>query len=170
MFAAFLIALGAIFRVVPHPANVAPVGALAVLAGRTMRPWMAIAVTLAAMALSDVALAQIHGWPMFGLGTVFVYGGFVAQVLIARALRQRRGGAIGAAVLGALAFFAISNLGVWVVGGMYAMSAAGLVECYTAALPFLERTMIGDVAWTIALVLLWHSLAPRRELRPAHAF
>src|SRR5438105_7031865 len=118
MFAAFLIALCAIFRVVPHPANLAPVGATAVLAGRTLRAPYAIAVTLAAMVLSDFALAEIHGWPMFGLGTLFVYGGFVAQVLIARALRARRGGAIAAAVLGATAFFAISNFGVWVLGGL----------------------------------------------------
>ncbi|HEY5925808.1 MAG TPA: DUF6580 family putative transport protein [Kofleriaceae bacterium] len=159
MLAVLLVLVCAFCRVIPHPPNFAPVGATAVLAGRTLRPLPAIALTLAAMALADIALAALHGWQPFGIGTLFIYGGFAAQVLIARALRQRRGGALAAAVLGATVFFALSNFGVWVLGGLYPRTFDGLVTCYVAALPFYGSTLIGDVVWTIALVLAWRSLA-----------
>jgi hypothetical protein len=161
MLAGYLILLCTVVRIVPHPPNFAPVGASAVLAGRTMRPLTAIAVTLAAMALSDLALAWIHGWRPFGPVTLFVYGGFAAQVLIARGLRRVRGGAVAAAALGGTVFFALSNLGVWLVGAMYPHTAAGLAACYVAALPFYAATLVGDVAWTIVLVLAWQAGARR---------
>jgi hypothetical protein len=161
MLAVLLVFVCAFFRIIPHPPNFAPVGATAVLAGRTMRPLTAIAVTLAAMTLSSAALGLIYDYQPFGLGTLFVYGGFAAQVLIARALRKVRGGAFAAALLGATAFFVLSNFGVWVLGGMYPHSLAGLGACYFAALPFFGATLVGDVLWTIALVLVWRALAAR---------
>jgi hypothetical protein len=161
MLAVLLVLVCAFFRIIPHPPNFAPVGATAVLAGRTMRPVAAIAVTLAAMTLSNAALGLIHEYQPFGLGTLFVYGGFAAQVLIARALRGVRGGALAAALLGATAFFVLSNFGVWVLGGMYPHSLAGLAACYLAALPFFGATLVGDVLWTVALVLVWRALASR---------
>ena len=157
MLAVYLIVLCTVLRIVPHPPNFAPVGASAVLAGRALRPGLAIAVTLAAMAISDVALAWIHGWRPFGPVTLFVYAGFAVQVLIARALRRRRGGAVGAALLGGTAFFVLSNLGVWVFSPMYPHTAAGLAACYVAALPFFGATLVGDVVWTIVLVLAWEA-------------
>jgi len=165
MLAVLLVLVCALFRVIPHPPNFAPVGATAVLAGRTLRPLPALAVTLAAMALADIALAALHGWRPFGIGTLFIYAGFVVQVLIARALRKRRGGALAAAGLGALAFFVLSNFGVWALGGMYPRTLDGLALCYVAALPFFVPTLVGDVLWTIALVLAWQSLATRLARR-----
>jgi hypothetical protein len=161
MLAVLLVFVCAFFRVIPHPPNFAPVGATAVLAGRTMRPLAAIAVTLAAMALADITLAAIHGWRPFGLGTLFIYGGFAIQVLLARALRRVRGGAIGAALAGATVFFVLSNLGVWLAGTLYPRTLDGLVACYAAALPFFGGTLAGDLLWTIALVLGFGALARR---------
>jgi len=169
MLAVFLIFVCTVVRVVPHPPNFAPVGATAVLAGRTLRPALAIAVTLAAMAVSDLLLAWIHGWRPFGPVTLFVYGGFAAQVLLARALRRVRGGAIGAALLGGTVFFVLSNLGVWLFGSMYPPTAAGLAACYVAALPFYAVTLVGDVAWTIVLVLAWQTATRRWHLPEAEA-
>jgi hypothetical protein len=31
---------------------------------------------------------------------------------------------------------------------MYPLTGAGLSQCYVAALPFLEKTMLGDLVWT----------------------
>ena len=95
-------------------------------------------------------------------------GGFedAAQVLLGRALRRRRGGAIAAAVLGATAFFVLSNLGVWALSSMYPRDGAGLIACYVAALPFFGATLVGDVLWTIALALAWRAAARRLADRP----
>lgn len=161
MLAVLLVFVCAFFRIIPHPPNFAPVGATAVLAGRTMKPLTAIAVTVSAMFLADLALAWIHDFPPLGLGTLFIYGGFAAQVLIARALRKDRGGAIAAALAGATVFFVLSNFGVWAVGTLYPPTLGGLAACYLAAIPFYIATLIGDVLWTITLVLGWRAIAER---------
>lgn len=167
MLAVFLIVVCAVVRILPHPPNFAPVGATAVLAGRTLRPAAAIAVTLAAMAISDLALSAIHGWAPFGWGTLYIYGAFAAQVMLARGLRRVRGGAIGAAVVGACVFFAVTNFAVWHLGALYPHDAAGLWACYVAAIPFFAGTLVGDVLWTIALTLAWRAAARRLEGRRA---
>ncbi len=85
MLATLLVLICVVVRVLPHPPNMAPVGAAGVLAGRTLPTGLAIAVVVAAMALSNIALSLLHGWPAFGWGSPFIYAGFVAQVVIARA-------------------------------------------------------------------------------------
>jgi len=112
MLPALMIVLCVALRVIPHPPNFAPVGATAVFAGRTLPPWLAIGLTWVAMLLGDLALSRIHGYPFFTSVTPFVYGGFAVQALFGHVLRRRRGGAVGAATLGATAFFVLSNFGV----------------------------------------------------------
>ena len=67
--------------------------------------------------------------------------------------RRWRGAApVVAAMLGcSLAFFAASNFAVWAFSGMYPMTWQGLTECYVAALPFLDRTVLGDLFWCAVL-------------------
>lgn len=166
MLAIALILLCTLFRIVPHPPNVAPVGATAVLAGRTLRPLHAIAITVAAMVVSDLALAWIHGWRPFGPASLFIYGGFAAQVLIARGLRRVRGGAIGAALLGGTVFFLLSNFSVWLFGALYPPTTAGLWACYVAAIPFFAATLVGDVVWTLVLTTAYQAAARRLADRP----
>ncbi|MCU0683090.1 MAG: hypothetical protein MUF34_12725 [Polyangiaceae bacterium] len=166
MLPALFIALCVVFRVLPHPPNLAPVGATAVFAGRTMSVRAALLLVVVAMAVSDIALARVHGYQAFSAVTPFVYAGFGAQALLGRLLRARRGGALVAAAVGALAFFVLSNAGVWLASGMYARSADGFVACYVAALPFLGRSLLGDALWTAALSLAYQAAARRLEGRP----
>jgi len=161
---ALLIVLCVVLRIVPHPPNFAPVGATAVFAGRTLPGWLAVGLTWAAMLLGDLALSRIQGYPFLTIVTPFVYGGFAIQALLGRTLRRRRGGAVGAAVLGALAFFVVSNFGVW-VGGLYGHTLSSLVTCYVAAVPFFGPTLAGDVLWTVALMLVYRPFARRLESR-----
>jgi len=159
-----MIVLCVALRVIPHPPNFAPVGATAVFAGRTLPPWLAIGLTWVAMLLGDLALSRIHGYPFFTSVTPFVYGGFAVQALFGHVLRRRRGGAVGAATLGATAFFVLSNFGVW-VGGLYGHTWSGLMACYVAAVPFFGPTLAGDVLWTLALMLVFRGFARRLESR-----
>ena len=166
MLPTLLIALCVVLRIVPHPPNFAPVGATAVFAGRTMKPAIAIAVVIVAMFVGDVTLAWLHGYPAVSAVTPFVYAGFVAQAVLGRALRKRRGGAFAAAALGSCAFFVLSNLGVWLGGTMYSLDASGLVACYVAAIPFFGGTLLGDVVWTAILSFAYRPLAKRLASRP----
>ena len=59
--------------------------------------------------------------------------------------------AIGGALATSLIFFVTTNLAVWAFSGMYSLDGAGLLQCYTAALPFLKYTVAGDLFWSVAL-------------------
>jgi hypothetical protein len=50
-----------------------------------------------------------------------------------------------------LIFFATTNFAVWAFSGMYPLTWQGLVQCYVAALPFLDKTVLGDLFWTAVL-------------------
>jgi hypothetical protein len=165
MLPALLVVLCVVLRVLPHPSNFAPVGATAVFAGRTLKPWAAIVLVAAAMFAGDVILGALHGYPVVTLVTPFVYGGFFVQALLGRALRSKKGGAIGAAAGGSVVFFVFSNFGVWATGAMYPLTAAGLGACYVAAIPFFGGTLLGDVVWTVVLSAAYRPLAARLESR-----
>src|SRR5262249_49706497 len=64
MLPTLLIALCVVLRIVPHPPNFAPVGASAVFAGRTLKPWMALSLIALAMFSGDAILAWVHGYPL----------------------------------------------------------------------------------------------------------
>jgi hypothetical protein len=166
MLPTLLVALCVVLRVVPHPANFAPVGAAAVFAGRTLKPWMAIVLVAAAMFVGDVILARLYGYPVVTWVTPFVYVGFFVQALLGRLLRAKKGGAIGAALGGSVAFFVLSNFGVWAAETMYPHTAAGLAACTMAAIPFFGGTLLSDIAWTLVLQAAYRPLAVRLESRP----
>ena len=50
-----------------------------------------------------------------------------------------------------LIFFATTNFAVWVFSDMYPLTWQGLVQCYVTALPFLDKTVLGDLFWTAVL-------------------
>ena len=151
-----------VLRLIPHPPNFAPVGATAVFAGRTMRLGSGLVLTLSTMLISDLLLSIMHGYRFLGVTSLFVYAGFTVQLLLGRWLRSVRGGAIGAAILGSIAFFLLSNFGSF-LRGTYGLSWSGLAACYVAAIPFYRGTLVGDVVWTVVLSLGYRWIARRVE-------
>lgn len=146
---AFLIGLDVAARLLPHAPGFMPVAASALFAGRMLRiPMLAVAVPLIAMALSNAALPSEH-W-------IIILVGFVCMAVPALVgiLSRRYTGAIAivaAMVSCSLFFFVASNFAVWAIGGLYPHSFEGLTQCYIMALPFLEKTVVGDLFWTAVL-------------------
>jgi hypothetical protein len=159
MSAFFLILFVTLFRVIPHPANFAPMGAAAIVAGRAFPMRIGLPITFAAMVVSDAALSAIHGFPLFSFVSLFVYASFGVQTLLGRSLRTTKGGSFLAALSGALVFFALSNFGVWLQGVLYPRTAAGFLECYAMALPFFQMTLLGNLIWTPVLSLLFRPVS-----------
>ncbi len=166
MLPVLMVVLCVVFRVVPHPPNFAPVGATAVFAGRTLRPWIAMSLVAGAMFLGDLILARVHGYPAVSSVTPFVYGGFFVQALLGSRWRSKKGGALAAAGVGSFFFFLLSNFGVWIGGGMYPLTTSGLVDCYVAAVPFYGATLAGDLVWMLVLGLVYRAAAKRLAGRP----
>lgn len=162
-----LIAAAAASRLIPHPPNFAPIGAIALLGGATFRDRrLAFVIPLTVMLLSDVVLGFHRLMP-------FTYGSFAAIVLLGFALRSRRR-PVPIAVTSLTAsslFFLVTNLGVWIAGSLYPKTFAGIVSCYLAAIPFFGNTIMGDVFYTgllFSVVALAERASPRfRESVPA---
>ena len=134
-------------RLVPHPWNLTSIAAVALFGGAYFDDRrLAFAAPLGALLLADLVLGFYRGMPV-------VYGSFALIVGIGLWLRPRRQPALiaAAAVTSSLLFFVLTNLGVWAFGHMYPKTAAGLIACYTAALPFFRNTLEGDLLYTLVL-------------------
>jgi hypothetical protein len=162
---AFLIGFDVTARILPHVPGVWPVAASALFAGRMLRwPLLSLIVPVGAVALSNLVLPGDH-WAV--LATVAV--ALCVPALLGMLARRWQGAAPTAAAMiaSSLVFFAVTNFAVWAFDGLYPMTAQGLVQCYIAALPFLDRTVFGDLAWSAAffggawLVLHGPALAKR---------
>jgi len=164
--AAGLTIAGALARLIPHPANFTPVGSTSLFAGARLRGWRGYLVPLVLMAVTDPILAALYGYPLFGPVTPVIYGSFVINVWIGkRLLRTTTARRIAlASGLASSQFFLLTNAGVWMWGGLYPHSLAGLATCFAAALPFFGRTLAGDLAYA---GLLFGLDAWLRRLSPA---
>jgi len=145
----FLIGLAAGARLLPHTPNFMPLTAAALFAGMVVgRRSLALLVPLAAMLVSDLVIG-FDDWRIAladyaALTLPVAIGIFGRRYRLPRVL-------VPAALASSLMFFAISNLAVWAFSGMYSHDMAGLVKCYVLALPFLQHTMMGDLAWVAVL-------------------
>jgi len=134
-------------RVIPHPPNFTPVTAIALFGGAYFsKRWLAFFIPLSSLLLSNLVLG-------YGVGSYVVYASFALVVSIGLLLRRHRSAlAIGVAALGSsVLFFVITNLGVWLFDNMYPKTAAGLIMCYTAAIPFFKNAVLGNAFYTVLL-------------------
>ena len=147
LFAVLLIALAAVSRILPHPANVAPITALALFGGVHFGRRYSFLIPIGAMVLSDAVLG--YSWD-----SLWVYGSFLAIAGIGLWLRSHRniGAILGCSLAGSILFFIVTNFGVWVFSTVtYPHTLAGLAACYVAAIPFFRNTVIGDLVYVTSL-------------------
>lgn len=141
------IAAAAALRLVPHPPNFSPIGAMALFSGAYLgrRP-LAFVAPLSALFLSDLVLGFYHGMAT-------VYASVALIVLIgAFALQRVSPTRIGVlALTSSILFFAITNFGIWAFSGFYPRTFVGLEACYVAAIPFFQNTVAGDLVYAALL-------------------
>jgi hypothetical protein len=131
---------------VPQLGNFTPVAAVALFAGCTLQNHrIAMLVPLIAMLISD-AVIGFHG-------LVFVvYGCLALTAYLGQRLQQASGTRVlGYALLSSLIFFVVTNTAVWLQGGLYPMTLAGLRDCYIAAIPFWRNELLGTLSYSAAL-------------------
>lgn len=156
-----LIVLAAASRVIPHPANVTPILAMALFAGaafggktsqsaKSSQKWFAVLLPLAAMFLSDLVIGAHNQ-------IISVYGSIILITVLGFALSQKQTVArvAGLTLLSSLLFFVVTNFAVWLTSGMYAPTTTGLIQCYTLALPFFRNGLLGDLFFSGVLFGAW---------------
>ena len=169
-----LIVVAAAFsRMIPHLPNLSPIGAVGLFgAAHFAKRWQAVLIPLAAVWLSDLFLNNVV-YAAYTEGFVWFYGGFqwqyISYILIAffgMAVFSKKinaknvlFGALGASLI----FFLLSNFGVFMSGTMYPMNAAGLIACYTAAIPFAQATLMGNLVFGALLFGGYYLLQNKNE-------
>lgn len=146
-----ILVLAALARIIPHTANVTPFFAVAIAAGAWLgrdQLKLAAALAIGSMFLSDLFIG-LH-WTM-----PFVYGGLAFGILVGafaskyllttenRLLRLLK--SVAVVGTGSLGFFIFSNIGVWLVGGIYPMTVDGLISCFVMAIPFFGKSLTSDL-------------------------
>lgn len=139
---AALILFGIIMRLIDHPANFAPIAAIALFAGVYLPKKYALILPPAIMFISDIFLG-FYAWQVMAA----VYGSFFLAGIIGLYLRNHKslGGVISASLGASILFFFITNLAVFFFSGLYELSWQGFLTCYTLAIPFFRNTMLGDL-------------------------
>jgi len=142
---ATFILIGAATRVLPHPANFAPIAAMAIFGGVYLGKKQAFIIPLAAMIVSDVFIG-FDSVPM----RIAVYGSFIISVLIGLWLKNHKNAKniILGTLLSSVIFFSVTNFAVWAFGSMYPKSLAGIFECFALAIPFFRNTILGDMFYS----------------------
>jgi hypothetical protein len=166
-----MVVAAAALRLLPHPMNFTPVGALALFGGASFRSKrMALALPLVSLIAADIFVGFHSLMP-------YVYASFLVSVAIGFWLRRNRSVVrVGAGVLaGAIQFFLVTNFALWAASiGAYPKTPAGLAACYIAGIPDFWNTLAGDAFYSAVLfgglALIEHRFPGLRErmatLRP----
>ena len=156
-----LIVVAALTRLIRHPPNFTAVASIALFAGAWFagRGW-AIVVPLAALLVSDLALAAVHGGNyaqhLASPVALSVYACILLTTVLGFGLRGRvsAGRVLGGSVAGAVLFFVVTNFVVWLTASGiegYAPCQAGIATCYAAAIPFFHWTLLGTLFYSALL-------------------
>jgi hypothetical protein len=136
----------------PHPWNFTPVAAALLYfgaRGSRRQMWMPLVLLIA----SDLILDKyVYSYP-FSWDLFLTWGWYAGMLWLGTNLRDNSKWLriAGTAVTGSVTFFLVSNFGVWAATNMYPKTVAGLMVCYTAAVPFFRHTLEGDLLYTAAM-------------------
>lgn len=140
-----LVLIGAIARIIPHPPNFAPIGAMAIFGAVYLGKKPALTLPLLAMVVSDLVI----GFDSLPL-RASVYGSFIVAIFIGFWLKNHLNfrNIIISSLFASVVFFVFTNLAVWAFGTMYSKNLSGLIEAYMLAIPFFRNTVLGDLFYS----------------------
>ncbi len=139
-----LVLLLAFSRLIPHPPNFTPLGAMAILSGAMIKDLrLGIFIPIAAMIISD-ALIGFHS------SILYVYAAVIAMVILSRywLTKYTVTRLAGTAVLASVVFYVGTNFGAWLSHDMYPHTASGLGQAYIAGIPFFRNTLLSNLFFT----------------------
>ncbi len=131
-------------RLMPHPPNLTPYASLIMLMGCQLSGRMSALMALITLIISDIFLAIFFHYPVFGSWSFFTYSGFIVMAFASHCLQGHRtvlrigGFALSSVML----YWLWTNFGTWWLAGIYPHSAAGLMACLVAGLPFLQMSLL----------------------------
>lgn len=165
------VVVGILSRIIPHPWNFTGITALAIFAGVLSKdnktlflaPLLALFISDMIIGFHSTMIATYLGFAIVGFLSVVLHN--EKQIRYSENNLLKQSGILSLmAISGSFIFFAISNLGVWLSSGMYELSFAGLVQCFIAALPFLDNQLAGDLFYSFIFLFVYKaSLVSMRQ-------
>lgn len=145
-----LIMLIACYRLLPHPANLSPIVSISLFSGILIASnQMRYVLPIAAMLVADVVIGFYASLPFtyLAVGLCVYFGSLYKGRLNFKYTAFM-------SCIGALTFDLVSNFGTWIVSRMYPHTFAGLIECYAAAVPFMQRTLCATLFYSYLLLCM----------------
>ncbi len=138
-----IILFAVVLRLLPHPANFAPIAALALFGGVYLDKKVAFMLPVVAMLISDFILG-------FHASMAAVYGSFLMTVGIGIWIKTHKSlrNVILASLSSSIIFFVLTNFNFWYADALYPKTMPGLLMSYINAVPFFRNTILGDLFYT----------------------
>ena len=140
-----LIALSA-SRFIPHPPNFTSLIALSFYVPAFLGRKYILAL-ISSFFITDLFIG-FHSTMLFTWGSVLIIGlfsNFFLKNIVSR---------ISGALLGAIVFFIVTNFGVWIISGMYALNLNGLLSAYILGLPFFGFSALSTLLFSALFELI----------------
>jgi len=135
-------------RFIPHPPNFTSIIALSfyvpALLGLRYLPFLILS-----FVITDIFIGY-HNLTFWTWGSIILIG------LISRYFTNNIIKRLGGALIGSFIFFLITNLGVW-FSGMYGHTIAGLITCFTLAVPFFAYSIISTFLFSSIIEAFYNS-------------
>ncbi|MBP9716368.1 MAG: hypothetical protein KBD51_00305 [Candidatus Levybacteria bacterium] len=157
----FIILMAVLIRLFPHPANFAPIAAMALFGGTYLNRKYSLIIVFCTLIVSDYLLLYINPFsPQFinfsklyspqsliHASTLAVYGSFLVVALIGIWLRSHKSvkNIIAASLSSSILFFLITNFNFFYATSLYPKNIDGMLQAYVMAIPFFKNTLAGDI-------------------------
>lgn len=151
------ILIAAFSRIIPHPYNFAPIGAMSIFgAAYFTDKKFSFLLPLFAMFVSDLLVNNLlyanfyGGFVLFTPGFYWMYGAIAlivaAGIFILKKVNTKTvlAGSLSASII----FFLITNFGSWLGNPIYPQGLEGLFMSFTAGIPFFHYTVLGDLFYS----------------------
>ena len=145
----FLMLISAITRLIPHPPNFTPIIAIALFSGiKCKNKSLALLLPLLAMFLSDMVIG-------FHSSMIWVYSSILVITICSTYFTSSLKNIFGGVLSGCVLFFIVTNFGVWISSAMYTKDIVGLANCFIAAVPFAQNSIIGNLFYSVIMFSLF---------------
>jgi hypothetical protein len=137
--------------------NFSAIGAIAIFGACYFKGFQRFLIPLIVLWGSDIILNNMIYAQYFdsyqAYGDLWVYFAFLISGFVGYFMMQKGtwGRLLTTSLLTGLIFYIVTNFGVWASGLLYPKTSAGLIECYTAAIPFFRNTLLGNVFYSFVL-------------------
>ncbi len=144
MLTSVSLVFGFLSRILIHITNCSPIIALALFGGATLNRKTAVILPVAILAATDLILGLHSTMP-------YTWGSVILIAALGRFLSERKSFKNIAlhSMIASVIFFIITNLGCWLT--MYPLNWAGFAECFIAAIPFFNSTLLSTLIYSAVL-------------------